>query len=322
MGFYLLDHPNRTPQYGAKRRGGHKPSGTIVIHTAENVADQVGADLGAENVARYCTTRSDYGSYHRIVDSDSIVAMAPFGYETWHCRVTNPWSIGISMAVRADDWGRYSADYVTRVLRNAAKASAEAVRDLKKHWNVDVPIAHITGSDARRQRPGFTGHGETDPGRRHDPGAGFPWGRFLRMVGEELDREPEDDGAEQVSNPVKPSRPAGKLAVDGIWGSATTAALQRALGTPADGIVSSQSATWRDRNAGLTTGWQWVRSPRGSKAIAALQRRLGVKADGLIGPATIRALQKRLGTPVDGEIWRPSSAVRALQRTLNEGKLP
>lgn len=132
-------------------------------------------------------------------------------------------------------------------------------------------------------------------------------------------------GADLVTNPVKPlppTRPAGKLVVDGVWGSATTAALQRALGTTADGIVSSQSATWRDRNSGLTTGWQWVRSPRGSRMIIALQKRLGVKADGLIGPGTIRALQKRLGTPADGEIWRPSTAVRALQRTLNEGKLP
>lgn len=186
-GFYLLDHPNRkVPQYGTPRRFGNKPTGTIVIHTAENVADQIGEDLGAESVARYCSERDSHGAYHRLVDADSIIAMVPFGYETWHCVPTNPWSIGISMAIEAGDWKRYSADYVTRVMRNAAKAAAEAVRDLKRHWGVVVPIAHISGTAARAKKPGFTGHGETDPGRRSDPGADFDWARFLRMVREEL----------------------------------------------------------------------------------------------------------------------------------------
>jgi hypothetical protein len=198
-GFYLLDHRNRVQQYGAKRRGGNRPTGTIVIHTAENVADQVGDDLGAESVARYCTTRGDYGAYHRLVDADSIIPMAPFGYETWHCTKTNPWSIGISMAVEAGDWKRYGADYTTRVLRNAAKAAAEAVRDLKKHWGVDVPIVHISGAAARAKTPGFVGHGETDPGRRSDPGANFDWGRFLGMVREELSASTARAVAEPVS---------------------------------------------------------------------------------------------------------------------------
>lgn len=331
MGFYLLDHSNRIPQYGAKRRGGHKPSGTIVIHTAENVADQVGADLGAENVARYCTTRSDYGSYHRIVDADSIVAMAPFGYETWHCRVTNPWSIGISMAVRADDWDRYSADYVTRVLRNAARAAAEAVRDLKKYWGVVVPIAHISGSDARRQRPGFTGHGETDPDRRHDPGAGFPWRRFLLMVAEELG---DEDGAELVSNPVTPSKPKpskpSELKTDGRWGRATTTRVQQELDMRiVDGEISRQQAVWRDDNPGLTTGWDWTgrAGDGGSPTIRAHQALLIKRGhyhgrqDGKAGPKYFSAIQRDVGTPVDGEIWNPSSAIEALQERLNEGKI-
>ncbi|MCP2265582.1 N-acetylmuramoyl-L-alanine amidase [Promicromonospora thailandica] len=195
-GFYLLDHPNRVQQYGKVRRGGNKPTGTIIIHTAENVADQIGADLGAESVARYCTTRGDYGAYHRLVDADSIIKMAPLGYETWHCTKTNPWSVGISMAVEAGDWTKYPADYVTKVLRNAARAAADAVRDFKTEFGIDVPIAHISGDAARAKKPGFTGHGETDPGRRTDPGANFPWTRFLAMVREELDPTPpkKEDG--------------------------------------------------------------------------------------------------------------------------------
>jgi hypothetical protein len=207
-GFYLLDHANRLQQYGVVRRFGNKPSGTIVIHTAENIADQIGGDLGAESVARYCTTRDTYGAYHRLVDADSIVKMVPFGYETWHCVPTNPWSIGISMAVRAGDWNKYGSDYETRVLRNAARAAADAVREVKKNWGVTVPIKHISGAQARAKAPGFVAHGETDPTRRTDPGADFDWPRFLAMVREELapttTQEEEDDmpTAEEIAKAV------------------------------------------------------------------------------------------------------------------------
>lgn len=142
-------------------------------------------------------------------------------------------------------------------------------------------------------------------------------------------------GAEPVSNPKpstpkpapkpsapKPSKPAkGALKVDGIWGEATTRRLQQVLGTPVDGVVSSQPGTWRASNPGLSTGWKWVAKPKGSKVIVALQQRLAVKPDGLIGPNTIKALQRRMRTPVDGEIWRGSAAVMELQRRLNKGQI-
>lgn len=192
-GFYLLDHPNNVQQYGNPRRGGETPSGVIVIHTAESVADLVGEDYSAESVARYCTTRDTYGAYHRLVDSDTTIRMVPFGYETWHCTKTNPHSIGISMAVQAGKWKTYPADFVTRVLRNAARATAEAIRALDEHWNVTTPVRHITGSQAIAQVPGLVAHGETDPTRRTDPGADFDWPRFMAMVREELDTNEEDD---------------------------------------------------------------------------------------------------------------------------------
>lgn len=133
-----------------------------------------------------------------------------------------------------------------------------------------------------------------------------------------------ETGAQHVSNP-KPPRPAprpgrGELVVDGRWGRSTTWALQLELGTPADGVVSSQALRYRDDNPGLTAGWDWVRDPRGSTLMVALQHRLGVTPDGVLGPDTIRALQRHLGTTRDGEIWSPSATVRALQRRLNEGK--
>lgn len=131
-----------------------------------------------------------------------------------------------------------------------------------------------------------------------------------------------------VSNPkpptqVQPTPAPGRpnLLVDGRWGNATTMALQNELGTTVDGVVSSQALRWKDDNPGLTTGWEWVRDPQGSRLIMAVQGRVGVERDGILGPDSIRALQRHLSVRVvDGEIWNPSETVRELQRRLNAGK--
>lgn len=113
---------------------------------------------------------------------------------------------------------------------------------------------------------------------------------------------------------------------DGWWGSSTTRALQLALGTPSDGVVSSQDVHWKSSNPGLTTGWRWTGNPRGSRVIFELQmvlrrrKKYKGKLDGLIGPKTIRALQSELGTPVDGKVSKKSAMVKALQRDLRDGK--
>ena len=94
--------------------------------------------------------------------------------------------------------------------------------------------------------------------------------------------------------PTKPILPPkkGKIAVDGLLGPATYAALQRRIGVKADGL--------------------WGPATR-----VGLQKYLRVTPDGIIGPNSIRALQRAVGTPVDG-IWG-SATTRALQRALNAG---
>lgn len=89
------------------------------------------------------------------------------------------------------------------------------------------------------------------------------------------------------------SAAGGKLEVDGNFGAASIAALQRALGVDVD-------------------------SQMGPVTTTALQRALGVDPDGLLGPATVRALQTLLGVDVDGG-WGPDTT-RALQAWLNAGK--
>lgn len=113
------------------------------------------------------------------------------------------------------------------------------------------------------------------------------------------------------------TKPKANLTVDGKWGPTTTKALQKALGTVADGVISSQpkNSVSKAIYGGITWGH------KGSLVIKALQKKIGVKnVDGKLGPDTIRHLQKYLSTPVDGVISRPSSVVvKELQRRLNKG---
>lgn len=124
----------------------------------------------------------------------------------------------------------------------------------------------------------------------------------------------------------------GKLVVDGLWGSATIAAMQKALGVTADGEMGPNTVTalqnkLKAAGQALTIDGGW-----GPETIRALQNILKVTADGEMGPTTISSLQAYLNnggkfvvsnptTPpataqitVDGE-WGPATT-KALQTLL------
>lgn len=116
------------------------------------------------------------------------------------------------------------------------------------------------------------------------------------------------------------SSSSGKLSVDGWWGVATTRALQKALGTTVDGIVSGQDAdNMASVNRGGLVTSSWKTGKGGSNMVKALQRKIGVSADGYFGKNTCKALQRYLGTTQDSIVSAPSSMVKALQRKLNAG---
>lgn len=92
--------------------------------------------------------------------------------------------------------------------------------------------------------------------------------------------------------PVPSQNPHLPLALDGVLGGRTVAAMQWAMSIPDDGIFGAQTKR-------------------------ALQTRLGVSVDGVIGAQTVRALQRHVGAPVDG-IWGPVTT-RHLQSALNAG---
>lgn len=108
---------------------------------------------------------------------------------------------------------------------------------------------------------------------------------------------------------------SNQLSVDGYWGKSTTLALQKALNTHQDGIISGQHKNGITRNI---TGVKY--GTTGSTMIKALQKKLNVPVDGFLGMNTIKSLQKYLVTYVDGEISKPSAMIKELQKRLNNNK--
>lgn len=124
------------------------------------------------------------------------------------------------------------------------------------------------------------------------------------------DKEPEKESSSDI----------GDIAVDGLWGCATTTKAQHVFGTEVDGIVSNQPKAYKAENPGLLSEtFKWESPCTGySPLIKAIQVWADVdEKDGRIGPKTIRGMQRKLGTGVDGEVWSPSDMVKAFQRWLN-----
>jgi N-acetylmuramoyl-L-alanine amidase CwlA len=146
---------------------------------------------------------------------------------------------------------------------------------------------------------------------------GITWNDFVNMVKGFMGGETSTPKPSKPASPSNPNTSTSKanLVVDGYWGRETTKALQRALGTVADGEIWGQV---RNQATQAITGGVKFGSG-GSPVIKALQRRVNSKADGYLGANTIRSLQNYLKTPADGELWKPSTAVKEMQRRLNAG---
>lgn len=188
---YLDDHPN--PNLAQQRARRDRPSGLIVVHTAESALDVIGDDAGAEGVARFISTRSDYGSYHRVADSDSVVDVARFEMTVYgDATGSNDFAIHLSFACHASDWPGMSAERRDAFLRNGAAAAREAAAWLERVHGITVPAERVTRAESDQRRPGFISHAERDPARRTDPGPAFPWDRFLTLYSnEENDMTPQ-----------------------------------------------------------------------------------------------------------------------------------
>lgn len=178
MGVYLRDHPPVRSQYRSPRRA--TPSGVVVVHTAESVMDAVGPDTGAENVAAFIQRRTNAGSYHDLVDSDSAIQLVEYGDEAYQDGTgSNPHALSISFALSAADWPRLSPTRRAAFLHQGAVAFARQQAWLRAHGYPTTPLRRINRAQSDARVPGFISHAERDPSRRTDPGAGFPWAEFL-----------------------------------------------------------------------------------------------------------------------------------------------
>jgi hypothetical protein len=178
---YLIEHPPAQRQF---RERGRKPTGLIVIHTAESIPDWVDADAGAEGVARFIQGRSDFGSYHLLVDSDSIILLVPLDLQAYGDGTgSNPFAVHVSAATQADKWPKAPEEWRRETVKNMAEAAARAARWLDLEHNVTVPMRRVTKAQSDQGQAGFISHAERDPARRSDPGKDFPWDLFLREFG-------------------------------------------------------------------------------------------------------------------------------------------
>lgn len=178
MGVYLIDNPPRVRQFRSPRR--EKPSGVIVVHSAESYPDEVGPDTGAENVAAFIQRRRTHGSYHDVCDADSIIQLVRYSDEAYQDGTgSNVHALSVSAATQAHKWRDLDPDYAREMTRNMAFAAATQARWLLAEHGVVVPTRRITRAESDARKPGFISHAERDPGRRTDPGSDFPWGDFL-----------------------------------------------------------------------------------------------------------------------------------------------
>lgn len=272
MAAYLQENPPASPQFRCPRR--ERPSGVVCVHTAENTPDYVAFDGGAEAVAGFISRRSDPGSYHDLVDSDSIVNLVPYHCEAYHDGTgSNRHSYGVSAATRADVWLFAPVEWRNACVRNMARAAANYAAWLTAEYGIVIPARRITRSESEARMPGFISHAERDPVNRSDPGAGFPWDQFLAEFAHltsqgsvvEDDMPPAPDSCIDSTGRLWTVTRGVNRAVwakveDGDWFSLDGEALSGpSIAARPDGglsvtVVGRDNAVWR-RDADATGSW-------------------------------------------------------------------
>lgn len=193
MGYFLLDNPvKHGPKWYPSRR---KPVRLAVMHITAGLEQmrQV-SDDSAEATARYCANTDRKVSWHSGVDWDSVIDLLPPDYTAFHCQGYNSESLGMEISKRTTDWSDAPQWWVDRVLANAARKGAEWAR------TYGIPVRRLTLAQVQAGAGGFVDHSTLDPDRRTDPGANFPWARFLDLVTRNLNPQQEDDMVRLVRN--------------------------------------------------------------------------------------------------------------------------
>lgn len=180
MAVYLETHPPRRLQFYLTRS---KKVTAIGLHTAENTTDLVLPDSGAEGVARYIADRTTAGSYASTVDSDSTVHVGRYEWTMFHIAGFNSSSLGLSWACQAAQWPSLPKVWVDAAIDRGAAEAARMSAWVKATYGWYIPARLLTGPVAKAGVLGFVTHRAiedlTNPGRRTDPGTGFPFAQFF-----------------------------------------------------------------------------------------------------------------------------------------------
>ncbi len=253
----------------------------------------------------------ELGFAHYYVASDGTYQAEVDGNSAWHCAnyVGNRDYIGIEVC---QSLGKEST-----FLENEQEAFKLAASLCKKYGlnpSVSVFPLHRELSATDCPHRSFALHGKANAGVKS-----YYVSQVQKYMG-----NTSNTGSNSSSKPSKPSASTG-ISVDGMWGTATTKRLQKYLGTTQDGVISHQYKQKYNQNIYSA---QFDKTLIGSNVIKAMQKRLKAKGfysgdlDGLCGQSTVKALQKAFGTTQDGVISPVSNMVSAMQKALNNNKLP
>lgn len=267
------------------------------------VTHYTGTGACAENNCKYFSSGNRNASADFFIDKDGTIWQFNAdiaNYYTWHCGdgkgkygITNANSIGIEVVSSGEEYTQAQKDALRSLVAALMADYGVEAANVVRHYDASRKIcpAPYCGNTVKNMK----------------------WNELHAYI---------TGGKAATSTATTDSKPVSKagLDVDGLWGQSTTKAVQKALGTPVDGIVSGQSATdFNKANKGglLTSSWKMGKG--GSPMVKALQKKIGAKADGYFGVNTCKALQKHLGTTADGCASKPSAMVKELQRRLNNG---
>jgi hypothetical protein len=220
-------------------------------------------------VASWIARRTDYGSYHTLCDSDSILSLVAPWNEAFHDATgSNPHSFGISAATRADIWPLAPKAWRDGCIHNMAVGTAVYATWLRDTRGILIPARRITRGQSEDRIPGFISHAERDPDRRTDPGRFFPWDQFLDEYSRLIHGAP--------TTPKPPIRTSG--------GTVPVSLPILQVGNRSGAVRSLQ--TLLITKAGQRIAADGVFGPRTRDAVLNVQRYFRLTPDGIVGAKT------------------------------------
>jgi N-acetyl-anhydromuramyl-L-alanine amidase AmpD len=155
----------------------------LVIHTMDSGSE---SPKMAENLASYTARRTDCVSHHEQVDNNSVVCSVRPNDIAWTTGSINSDSYSWELAGWSHQTkAQWADDYSTAMLALAAKRVAAACVAFA------IPPVRLTVAELKAgKKKGIIGHIDHtlayNPGGHTDPGANFPWKKFIAAVAAEV----------------------------------------------------------------------------------------------------------------------------------------